>query len=54
MFDQVTINFFFLTDVMCDSCAHLKSTALIHSFKSSEPPAKGVDADGHLRVFLPG
>lgn len=45
-FDQATINFFFLTDMMCDSCTHLTSTALVRSFKSSEPPAKGVDADG--------
>lgn len=38
--EQVTINFFFLPDVLGDSCAHLAGTALIPSFKSSEPLAK--------------
>lgn len=32
--EQVTINFFFLPAVLCDSCAHLAGTALIPVFKS--------------------
>lgn len=38
--EQVTINFFFLPDVLCDSCAHLAGTALSPSFKSSKSLVK--------------
>lgn len=38
--EQVTINFFFLPDVLGDSCTHLAGMASLPCFKSSEPLAK--------------